>query len=257
MKIFALTSAAGLLALLLHAQPAASAEKTADIQILIADQNDAGANPLPSTPAIKDVVGLLAAETGLRLAVHSYPWRRAQVMAANGEGMLLGAAETPARARVFSFTKSLYSVNQWLVSPADAPVNFQRWEDLRGKVISIMSGGKYSPEFEQYRNKLFTVEENATTIASRMNMLSAKRVDAILIDSYRSAPLLAATLNCTFGGKWVVAEKPVDTEPVLIAVPRASPLHRLLPTLNEGIDRLTRSRSIQKVLENKSNGSTC
>jgi ABC-type amino acid transport substrate-binding protein len=251
------------LALLLSAPAAGSATTTGEagteIPVLVADQTDANGQPMPGLVTMTGIVKLLAAESGLNLVVHPYPWRRAQMMAKNGEGLLYGAAETPERASFFNFTRPLYSVNQWLVTPAQRPVDFNRWEDLRGKVISISSGGRFGAEFEEHRGKTFTVEDNAATMSARFKMMTLGRVDALLIDSYRAAPQLEARLNCLYAdiGKWAVMAKPVNMEPALIAVPKASPLNNYLPVLNDAIDRLVKARSIQKFLDKRAVDVSC
>ena len=257
------TALASVLAMLfiLPLAPARSAEPAADnlVPMLVADQTDANGNPLPTTPTTAGIINLLATESGLNLVIHAYPWRRAQMRAKKGEGFLYGAAATPERLGIFNFSKPVYFTNQWLVTSARTPLNFQRWEDLRGKVISIGSGERFGAEFEEHRGKLFTVEENAATVSSRMKMLNMGRVDAMVIDSYRSAPQLEAKLNCMYGdiGKWSVAEKPVDMEPVLIAVSKASQFNNELSLLNDAIERLGKSRDIQKLLEKKSASPDC
>ena len=171
------------LAVLLHAAPAhAATDKTTEIPVLIAESIDPRGNPLPTPPIIAAVVNLLAEETGLNLVIRGYPWRRAQVMAEQGEGLLYGAASTPERLRVFQFTKPVYDANQWLVSSAQAPLIFHHWEDLQDKVISIGVGGKYGPEFEARREKLFRIEQDAASTENRLKMLSTHRVDAVLLD---------------------------------------------------------------------------
>jgi ABC-type amino acid transport substrate-binding protein len=250
---------ATLLAALLPGAPALSGEAANEIVVLVADQTDANGNPLPTTPVVTGVVGLLAAETGLNLVIHPYPWRRAQMLAENGEGLLYGAAATPERQRVLNFSKPLYAANQWLVTPTRSSLSFQHWEDLRGKVISISSGGHYGAEFEEHRGKTFNVEDNAATIASRLKMLSIGRVDAVMLDSFRGAAQLEARLNCLYpaDGKWSVLDKPLDTEPVLIAVSKSSQLNRVLPVINEAIERLAKSRGIQKLIEKRLTAATC
>jgi ABC-type amino acid transport substrate-binding protein len=246
------------LAVLLHGAPARAADKRAEIPVLIAESIDPQGHPLPTPPIIDAVVGQLAAESGLRLVVRAYPWRRAQMMAEHGEGLLYGAAITPERRRVLAFTRPLYDANQWLVSSVSAPLTFHRWEDLHGKVISIGEGGKYGPEFEQRKHKLFEVEENAASMESRLKMLSVGHVDAVLVDSFRNPSQLGASLNCHFpGDHWVVADKPVGFEPLLIAVPKAAPLGKLLPTLNQAIARLQKSGDIQKAVDSVANISGC
>lgn len=236
----------------------AAAAAPAEVPVLIAENVDPRGNPLP-TPAIVDaVLKQLAADSGLKLVVHAYPWRRAQMMAENGEGLLYGAAITPERLRVFAFTKPMYDANQWLVSSAQAPLDFHRWEDLQGKVVSIAGGEKFGPEFEERRDKLFRVEQNSVSMESRLKMLSAHHVDAVVVDSFRNPVQLSASLNCRFpDDRWVVAEKSIGFEPVLIAVPKSAPLGKLLPTLNSAIVRLNKAGSIRKAVDSVANISGC
>ena len=230
----------------------------AEVPVLIAENVDPRGNPLPTPPIVDAVVKQLAADSGLKLVVRAYPWRRAQMMAENGEGLLYGAAITPERLRVFAFTKPMYDANQWLVSSAQAPLDFHRWEDLQGKVISIAGGEKFGPEFEERRDKLFRIEQNSVSMESRLKMLSAHHVDAVVVDSFRSPVQLSASLNCRYpDDRWVVAEKPIGFEPVLIAVPKSAPLDKLLPTLNSAIVRLNKAGSIRKAVDSVASISSC
>lgn len=245
-------------AVLLPAAPAHATDKSEEIPILIAESIDARGNQLPTPAIISAVVNLLAEETGLNLVIRAYPWRRALVMAEQGEGLLYGAASTPERQRVFRFTKPVYDANQWLVSSEQAPLVFHRWEDLRGKVISIGGGGKFGPEFEARRDKLFKIEQNATSTESRMKMLSAHHVDAVLLDSFRNPAQLGASLNCRFpNDHWVVADKSVGFEPLLIAVPKNASMNKLLPVLNNAITHLVRNGSMQKAVDSVANVTGC
>jgi ABC-type amino acid transport substrate-binding protein len=250
-------SAVTVLTAMLAAPSAARA--AAEIPFLIAGQTDAQGKPLPTPSVITGLVDLLAAESGLNLVVRPYPWRRAQLMAEHGEGVLYGLATTPERLQTMNFSKPLYFAYQWLVTPAQNSFPFQQWDDLRGKVISIQSGGRFGAEFEDRRGKLFTVEDNSSNVSSRLKMLSIGRVDALLIDSYRSAPRFEARINCVYGeiGKWTVLEKPVDTEPVLIAVAKSSKFNAVLPAINDAIERLTKSQSMQKMLEKTGTNTGC
>ncbi|HEX5341164.1 MAG TPA: ABC transporter substrate-binding protein [Duganella sp.] len=246
------------LAFMLHAAPVHAIDKTTEIPVLIAESVDAHGIQQPPPPIIAAVVNLLAEETGLNLVIRPYPWRRAVVMAEHGDGLLYGAASTPERQPFFKFTKPVYDANQWLVSAADAPLVFHRWEDLRDKVISIGGGGKFGPEFEARRDKLFKIEQNNASTENRLKMLSARRVDAVLLDSFRNPAQLGASLNCRFpSDHWVVAEKSVGFEPLLIAVPKHNHLAKLLPTLNNAITRLTKNGSMQKAVDSVANVTGC
>lgn len=247
------------LTLLGSVPPARSADERPEILVFLPEQGDPNGQPSAGVMTMSGIIKLLADESGLKLVAHPYPWRRAQMMAKNGEGMLFGATETPERSRIFSFSKPLLELKQWLVTTAQRPIDFRSWEDLRGKMISISSGGQFGAEFEAQRGKTFTVEENAVTLSSRFKMLENGRVDAVLIDSNRSASPVEVRINCLFPGasKWVVAAKPVNAEPAVIAVPKASPLNDYLPALNESIDRMNKAHSVQKFLEKRNAENNC
>jgi ABC-type amino acid transport substrate-binding protein len=242
-------------ALLLLAAPAGmAAEPQAEIPVFVAEQTDANGQPAPGLLTMTGVVQLLAAESGLKLVVHAYPWRRAQMKAKNGEGLLFGATETAERAAMFKFTKPLYMVNQWLVTPAQRPVDFKGWDDLRGKIISIPSGARFDADFEAHRGQTFQVEENASTVGSRFKMMESGRVDVLMIDSYRGAAQLEALINCKYPAtlKWAVMARPVGAEAAEIAVPIASAWMRYVPALNDAIERMGKARSVQKYLDQRS-----
>ncbi len=241
--------------------PAAGARAAFDdeVPVMIGEQRDASGQLLPTPPLTAAVIALLAAETGLKLVPRPYPWRRAQMMAENGDGLLFGAAATPERLQKLEFSKPLYNANQWLISTEHAPLNFQQWEDLRGKVISIGSGARFGPAFEERRDQLFRVEQNANSTISRLKMLSAHHVDAVLLVSFRNASQFTTSLNCVYGGgeRWVISGRPVGTEPVLIAAPKNSALAGLMPQLNSGIERLNRMGRIQKLLDERALQTGC
>lgn len=89
-------------------------------------------------------------------------------------------------------------------------------------------------------------------------MASAHHVDAVLIDSFRNATQLNASLNCLFPiDRWSVAPKSVGFEPLLIAVPKAEPLGKVLPALNQAIVRLHKAGRIQKAVDSVANVSGC
>ncbi|WP_170304304.1 substrate-binding periplasmic protein [Duganella radicis] len=235
---------------LLLAAPVHATDKTAEIPVLIAETVDPHGNPLPTPPVAAAVIGLLAQETGLNLTIRAYPWRRALIMAEHGEGLLYGASSTPERQNIFMFTKPIYSSHHWLVSTEKAPLVFRGWEDLRGKVISIGGGSKFDPEFEARRDTLFKIEQNAASTESRMKMLSAHHVDAVLLDSFRNPEQLIVTLNCRYRhDRWTVSDKPVGFEPMRLAVPKSGPLSQLLPVLDGAITRLSKAGGIQKAVD--------
>lgn len=242
-----------------RAAVAAPPELPSEIAVYIPVEHGTNGMPLTGQRIAPAMIELLGSESGLKLVVRPLPWRRAQAMAEKGEGLLYGAVPTPERSRVFRFTGPIDSVKQWLVSTTHSPLVFRQWDDVRGKVISILSGAKYSAEFERQRGRLFTVEQNSPVMQTRFDMLRAGRVDAVMVASYLDAAQLEAKLNCLFPGttKLVVAGKPIDIEPLMIAVPRTQPLDNSFPALNQAVERLASSERLQRVRSQVAANSTC
>lgn len=220
-----------------------------DIPVFIPVEQGPGGLPQAAQPIVPAMIALLAAESGLKLVAHPLPWRRAQLMAGKGGGLLYGAALTPERERVFQFTRPIDRVGQWLVSTSAAPLAFRDWEDLRGKTVSILSGARYGAAFEQRRGTLFQVEQESPLMDTRLKMLRAGRVDAVLMASYLGAAQLEAKLNCLFPGepRLAVLGKPVDLEALMIAVPRTARFERSYLALNDAIARLADRGRLQKL----------
>lgn len=231
----------------------------AEIPVFVLADPPAERGEVAQQPIVPAMIEAIARESGLHLVVHPYPWRRAQSLAENGTGLLYGAAKTADREQRFYFTRPLDSVNQWLVSTARSPLAFQHWEDLRGKVISTMSGGRFSEAFERHRGVTFQVAQDATGMTSRLKMLRAGRVDAVMVASFLGAAQLEQKLNCLFPGKaaLVVAGKPVDTEPIMLAIPRSAPLGTLFPLLDGAVERLAASGRLHGLHSPASSGTAC
>ena len=80
-----------------------------------------------------------------------------------------------------------------------------------------------------------------------------------MVASYLDAVQLEAKLNCMFPGtaKLVVAGKPIDVEPLMIAVPRTQPLERSFTVLNHAVERLAGSERLQRVRSLVAANSVC
>lgn len=222
-----------------------------EIGVLVAVQIGTDGKPMSAPPFITSVVNQLATESKLNLSLKTYPWKRALWMAEQGEGYIFGAAATPERQAVLSFSRPLYEVGQWLVLSKQRPFSFNNWNDLKGKVLAIQAGAHFMGEFEALRGTAFTVQEQSESVMSRLKMLSLGRVDALVLDSHRGAAQLEALLNCRYGelGSWLVLPKPVATEPALFAIANGSPLRKYMDDINAAIERLNQQGGVHKVVE--------
>ncbi|WP_348696771.1 transporter substrate-binding domain-containing protein [Duganella fentianensis] len=224
-----------------------SAAASSEVAVYLPGEPDAQGRPTHSQPTAPRIIDLVASKSGLPLVAHPLPWRRALFMTETGQGILYGAEATPERLRKFEFSASLGYANQWLLSTEQAPLVFRQWNDLRNKKISIMSGASYGAEFEQRRNSLFKVEQNATNMASQIKMLRAGRVDAIIVTSLLNPQHLEDKLNCLFPGvgRLLIRGKPIEANPITFAIAKDTPLISKLPALNSAIEQIVRNHKLQ------------
>ncbi|WP_374347970.1 substrate-binding periplasmic protein [Chitinimonas sp.] len=224
----------------------------ASIPILMGQETGNNGEALPIAPTRVEVVKRLSAESGLDLQISPYPWRRTQLLAEEGAGIIWGKDRTAAAEALFDFSESLYPLNFWLVTRADQTFDFRELSDLRGKVLSIPDGARYDEAFEAQRGKLFRIEEAALSLERRFAMLALGRANVLVLTTPgQDIKTLEANLNCDFGhlGEWRVLGKRLGSVPTLLAVTRQSPLHGHLATLNAAIARLKARGEIQEALE--------
>jgi polar amino acid transport system substrate-binding protein len=123
----------------------------------------------------------LEAELGVRFDVRMYPWPRAERNALAGGALVFGLPKNPERLRELRYSDPAVRSTLWLVTRSDATFPFESLSDLRGKTIGAVRGYGYGEEFEQSRNKLFRVEDDIPSRATRLQRLLLKRVDAVLL----------------------------------------------------------------------------
>lgn len=152
------------------------------------------------------------------------PWKRAQINAMSGAGLITGFSRTPEREKTFFFTEPLYLDQVVLVFNKNAPFEFNEPRDLASKKIGIGRGSNYAGEFATYRNLLSLEEDDGHR--QRLLKLSSGRLDAAIFP----------------GGIYLVKynARRVDIDPdIFIASERliaADPNHIGIPRTLEGID---------------------
>lgn len=145
---------------------------------------------------VQRLLSFLEQKAGLRFEIHRYPWNRVLANARQGEGIIFGLSKTSERQKEFQFSELLFSNYVWLIQRADDRFPFNEWSDLKGKRLGIIRGVSYGDEFESYRNHLFQVEEDVSSLPARLKKLDLKRVDALLWGYWHSdRAVVEAALN--------------------------------------------------------------
>ncbi|PHV09761.1 substrate-binding periplasmic protein [Chitinimonas sp. BJB300] len=209
---------------------------------LFMDQlRNAQGTPLPPDPKQQKIIELIGREAGLRFEIKTYPWRRALKLAERGEGLLWEVVPTPDRARLLAFSAPIIQSKVWMVVPADKVFPYAGVHSLLDKTVGINGGVYYGKVFIANRDRLFKVEEEASSRAARLAMLARGRVDVVLfISFYDTATEFAAQINDRFGhlGHWAVLPQPLSTDWAHIGAARKYPISQYLPIINRAIANL-------------------
>lgn len=174
-----LLSCALLASLALH-QPAARAAPQ-PVTLLLGDTLDAQGKQKPLQPWRRKLFDYLEQELNIRFEIKSYPWPRAERNALNGAGLIFGLPKSADRLRALRYSDAASSNTLWLVTRSDATFAFRSVQDLRGKTLGAVRGYSYGDDFERERNKLFKVDDEIASRATRLQRLLLKRVDAVLL----------------------------------------------------------------------------
>lgn len=159
------------------ARPAAPQKVT----LLLGDTLDLNGRQQPPKPWRRKLFDYLELELNVSFDIKAYPWPRAERHARDGAGLIFGLPKTADRLRELRYSEPASSNTLWLVTRSDATFPFRTLDDLRGKTIGAVRGYSYGDEFERGRNRLFRVDEDIASRATRLQRLLLKRVDALLL----------------------------------------------------------------------------
>ncbi|WP_374584995.1 substrate-binding periplasmic protein [Pseudoduganella sp.] len=190
-----LRTTALLLAGALGCPPRAKAQQP--VTLIVGEALDESGKVKPLRAWQQKLFDYLQQELGVEFEVRRYPWARAERNARHGAGLVFGLPKTPELERELRFSEPAMRNTLWLVTRSDATFPFASLADLKGKTIGAVRGYSYGEPFEQARNKLFRVEEEIPSRATRLQRLLLKRVDAVLLyqPSWQNAAEVEAELR--------------------------------------------------------------
>ena len=155
---------------------------------------------------------------GYKPKVTHLPWKRAQLAALEGNGILTGFSKTAERSKHYYFSQPLYEDRVILIQNRSNTFPFEDFNDLVGKNIGINRGSNYSGDFPKFRDLLSLSEDPGN--GNRLQMLALGRIDAGIFsgDVYTlryQAKKLGLDIN-----QFVVSNKPIAIDPNYIGVPK-------------------------------------
>ena len=156
-------------------QPSASV-----LPLYLQESLDAKGLPLPLSPGMVKLIAYFERETGLQIEVHFLPWNRAQRMTLDGKGMIWAFSKTSDRMRSYQYSETVMQSRIWAIAHAEPRFELRSIKDLKGKTISVERGVSHGLVFEQAKNTLFKVDEDAASATVRFKKLIAQRCDVLL-----------------------------------------------------------------------------
>lgn len=176
----------------------------------MSEELDAQGKVLPLAQHIQAIFSYLEKQTGLKLEVRRYPWKRALDMAFNGEGIIFGISKTAEREKNLIFSSPLFSDKVYLVTRCDQTFKYQQLSDLKGKVIGLVRGTSYGYEFDKQAGKLFQIEADTASNIGRLRKLYQGRMHAFLLYSIQDYQTLTEQINRSYAYDFPAAlSKPV------------------------------------------------
>ena len=173
---------------------------------------------------------------GYQPKVTHLPWRRAQLEALEGNGILTGFSKTAERSKHYYFSQPLYEDRVILVQNRSNTFRFDDFNDLVGRNIGMNQGSNYSGEFSKFRALLSLSEDPGN--ANRLQMLALGRIDAgIFSGDVFTLRYQAKKLGLDID-QFVTSNKPIAIDPNYLGIPKNMLNHNaseVLERLNQAI----------------------
>ena len=134
-----------------------------------------------------DLLKEVSLRTEIKFTYNLYPWKRAFALSEQGDGAIIGFSKSTERSMTWDYSDPMYYDELVLVTTKTKQFEFKGLESLNGRRLAIKNGASYGDDFELARkNHYFEVTET-TNRTGQMRMLTADRVDVVLVSPGRIA----------------------------------------------------------------------
>lgn len=255
--ILLLTRTGLLLALALSSIPAFAGQTAKVVPLLLRERTDSQGKIQPAGCFNDRLLDYFSHEMNIQFTPGFYPFKRAQQLAAEGQGLFWGMPQTGQEDEdQLLFSEPVYASNVWMVVRKDSGIKHSKLTDLRGLTLSTFYGVHYSPEFEQARGKLFKVEEEPDSINNRLRKLQLGRVDIVLLHSraLSASDVFKRSVSIPELKELKILPKPLEKMDVRFAIGNRAILSNadwsknLLPELNKAIAKGSRTGALRKIV---------
>ncbi len=233
------------------------------VPLLLGENRDNKGKQQPLPPTITEILSYIEKDSAIKFNHKPYPWNRAVMMANYYGDLIFALSITNERKKTFHFSDPVFYNTIWLVTLSDHTFPYASMQDLKGKKIGVIRGSKYGEEFDQQKNKLFTVEDDVNAYAPRLKKLAGHRMDAMLFASQETdAKMVEAQVNRILEAEtsgtnshkkthFSVLPTPLLRDAIRFAI-RSDRDHGIIQKLNETIERGNKSKVFEKIISENS-----
>jgi polar amino acid transport system substrate-binding protein len=193
------------------------------VKLFLPENLDSNGNQIPPDNHLLEILSYFERTANIKFEKLILPWKRAQLEALQGNGIVFGLSPTPERLKLYQYSQAVTKQTVWGITYGKPKPSIKSLEDLRGKIVNIGRGYSHGSTFEQARNVVFTVQEDGLFNSARLNKLISKSNDLILwpVRQFKEAREVEKYVNQLFndysGAKGVhfeVSDQPIfyDTE---------------------------------------------
>ena len=153
------------------------------VKLYLPDNFDANRKQIPNTQQLTEVFNYIEPEADLKFVIVTLPWKRAQFEVRQGNGILYGFSKSAERFEHFRFSAPVITLNVWAITFGTDNPHFSDVMDLKGRIVTSGLGLSHGIEYENAKNKIFTVQEDFISFPERFKKLIVKRSHLMLVPS--------------------------------------------------------------------------
>lgn len=214
--------------------------KSPPVPLLVAEQLDSTGKSIGASAVTRRILAYITEKSGIEFDLQPYPWRRALMLAQEGQAAIWGLSKNEEREKIFIFSHPLYSTNVWMVVQKTRQDSITSIKDLAGKRVSVFQGESLNSEFEKARDEgLFMVEDDPNNLQIRFAKLLAGRCDVMLVNNRNLGIVDLTTHFIKFGfdpNLLHIIEHPLIVDPIHIGILKSKIDDFPMDALNKAID---------------------
>lgn len=221
---------------------------------------DKDGKPVQETAGVKRLLEFFERQACVEFVFQRLPWRRAQALASDGQGMIWEFSKNPDRLREYRFSEPVMHANIWAIAYHTPPMKLDTVDDLRGKTVSVERGVSHGMEFDAARRHLFQVDEDTASASARFRKLIAGRCDVLLwglvqfdraseLERYLQKTYIPSLQDPTLIGKtFYVSSRPIFVDSIHLAA-KLGTFEAEMARIDVAIQRARANGELRRILQ--------